>query len=163
MYITEVLTKTKTGKIAHRCILLRESYREDGKVKNRTIANLTHCQPQDIAALRLALQHKGALSDLLTALQDALELRQGPSMGAAWLVYQVAQRFGIEKALGTTRADKVALWQVMARVIAQGSRLSAVRLAQVHAACDLLGLPKGFHEEHLYKKPGLVIKPAKTH
>jgi hypothetical protein len=64
MYITEVLTKTKTGKITHRCILLRESYREDGKVKNRTIANLTHCQPQDIAALRLALQHKGALTDL---------------------------------------------------------------------------------------------------
>lgn len=150
MYITEVLTKTKTGKITHRCILLRDSYREDGKVKNRTIANLTHCQPQDIAALRLALQHKGALTDL-TALQDALELRQGPSMGAAWLVYQVAPRLGIEKALGTTRAGKLALWQVMARVIAQGSRLSAVRLAQVHAAYDILGLQKGFHEEHLYK------------
>jgi len=150
MYITEVLTKTKTGKIAHRCILLRESYREDGRVKNRTIANLTHCQPQDIAALRLALQHKGDLTDL-RALRDALELRQGPSMGAAWLVYQVAQRLGIEKALGTTRAGKLALWQVMARVIAQGSRLSAVRLAQVHAACDILGLQKGFHEEHLYK------------
>src|SRR5688572_32952306 len=141
MYITEVLTKTKTGKITHRCILLRESYREDGKVKNRTIANLTHCQPQDIAALRLALQHKGALTDL-TALQDALELRQGPSMGAAWLVYQVAPRLGIEKALGTMRAGMLALWHVMARVIAQGSRLSAVRLAQVHAACDILGLQK---------------------
>ena len=103
MYITEVLTKTKTGKIAHRCILLRESYREDGKVKNRTIANLTHCPPQDIAALRLPLQHPGALTDL-TAWTDALELRQGPSMGAAWLVYEVAQHLGIEKALGTSRA-----------------------------------------------------------
>jgi hypothetical protein len=53
----------------------------------------------------LALQHKGDLTDL-TALPDALELRQGPSMGAAWLVYQVAQRLGIENALGTTRAGK---------------------------------------------------------
>lgn len=61
MYITEVLTKTTTGKIAHRCILLRESYRDHGKVKTRTLANLTHCPPQDVIALRWALQHKDAL------------------------------------------------------------------------------------------------------
>jgi hypothetical protein len=61
MYITEVLTKTTTGKIAHRCILLRESYREHGKVKTRTLANLTHCPPRDVVALRWALQHKHAL------------------------------------------------------------------------------------------------------
>ena len=58
MYITEVLTKTTTGKIAHRCILLCESYREHGKVKTRTLANLTHCPPYDVVALRWALQHK---------------------------------------------------------------------------------------------------------
>jgi hypothetical protein len=45
MYITEVLTKTTTGKIAHRCILLRESYREHSKVKTRTLANLTTALP----------------------------------------------------------------------------------------------------------------------
>src|SRR5437870_1531008 len=61
MYITEVLTKTTPGKIAHRCILLRESYREHGKVKTRTLANLTHCPPQDRVALRWALQPKQAL------------------------------------------------------------------------------------------------------
>jgi hypothetical protein len=60
MYITEVLTKTTTGKVAHCCILLRESYREAGKIKTRTLANLTHCPPNDIAALRWALQHKQA-------------------------------------------------------------------------------------------------------
>jgi hypothetical protein len=60
MYITEVLTKTTTGKVAHCCILLRESYREDGTVKTRTLANLTHCPPDDLAALRWALQHKQA-------------------------------------------------------------------------------------------------------
>lgn len=150
MYITEILTKTKTGKISHRCILLRETYRENGKVKNRTLANLTHCNPQDVAALRLALQRKGTLPGP-TAMTDEFELKQGPSVGAAWLVYEVARRLGIDKALGTGRAGKLALWQVMARVIDQGSRLSAVRLAQGHAACDILGLRVGFTEEHLYK------------
>jgi transposase len=38
----------------------------------------------------------------------------------------------------------------MARVIHPGSRLSAVRLAQVHAACDVLGMRRGFDENDLY-------------
>jgi transposase len=36
-------------------ILLRESYRLNGKVKSRTIANISHLPPQRIDALRLAL------------------------------------------------------------------------------------------------------------
>ena len=41
-------------------------------------------------------------------------------------------------------------WQVVARVLEQGSRLSAVRLAQGHAACDVLGIRRGFDENDLY-------------
>jgi len=66
-------------------------------------------------------------------------------------VYQVAKRLGIDKALGTDFAGKLALWQVIARVIDQGSRLSAVRLARVHAACDVLGIRRGFDENDLYE------------
>lgn len=152
MYITKVLTKTKTGKISHKCILLRESYREKGKSKNRTIANLTHCKPNEIAAIKLALEHKDDLTVLKSL--DSVELKEGMSVGATWLVYEIAKKLGIEKALGTEREGKLALWQVMARVIDQGSRLSAVRLAQVHAACDILGLRKGFNEDELYKNLG---------
>ena len=76
MYITEVPTKTKSGKISHRCILLRESYRQDGKVKNRTIANLTYCDPAEVGAMRLALAHKGDLG-ALRSVSDVLEIKQG--------------------------------------------------------------------------------------
>jgi len=150
MYITEVLTKTKKGKPSHRCILLRESYRENAKVKNRTIANLTHCNPKEIAALRLALKHKDDLT-AIKSLKDDVEITQGMSIGASWCIYEISKQLGIDKALGTDRAGKLALWQVIARVIDQGSRLSAVRLAQVHAACDILGMRQGFNEEHLYR------------
>ena len=44
---------------------------------------------------------------------------------------------------------KRALWQVFARVLEQGSRLSAVRLANAHAACDILELDV-FDEDDLY-------------
>ena len=129
-------------------ILLRHSYREGGKVQKRTIANLTHCPPEDVAAIELALEHKHDLS-ALGSLKD-VQLQEGLSMGAVWVVYQVGKRLGIEKALGTDFAGKLALWQVIARVIEQGSRLSAVRLAQVHAACDVLGIRRGFDENDLY-------------
>ncbi len=44
--------------------LLRESYRENGKVKKRAIANLSHCSDDEIAAIKLALKHKKDLSVL---------------------------------------------------------------------------------------------------
>ncbi|HYW78579.1 MAG TPA: IS1634 family transposase, partial [Thermoguttaceae bacterium] len=36
--------------------LLRESYREDGKVKTRTLANLTHLPQERIDAVKAALK-----------------------------------------------------------------------------------------------------------
>src|SRR5436853_1502470 len=129
--------------------LLRESYRAHGKVLHRTIANVSHCSEAEIEAMRLALRHKEDLEHL-GAIQDAITLQQGVSFGAVWTVYHVARRLGIDKALGTTREGKLALWQVMARVIDQGSRLSAVRLAMSHAACDVLGLGT-FDEDALYE------------
>src|SRR3989441_5991358 len=129
--------------------LLRESYRANGKVLHRTIANVSHCSAAEIEAMRLALRYKEDL-EYLGTMQDAVTLRQGLSFGAVWTVYHVARRLGIAQALGTTREGKLALWQVMARVIDQGSRLSAVRLAMAHAACDVLGLGT-FDEDALYE------------
>ena len=129
--------------------LLRESYRANGKVLHRTIANVSQCSAAEIEALRLALRHKEELEHLGT-IQDAVTLKQGLSFGAVWTVYHVARRLGIEQALGTSREGKLALWPVIARVIDQGSRLSAVRLAMSHAACDVLGVGP-FDEDALYE------------
>jgi len=138
---------TRNGKTYHRH-LLRESYREANKVKHRTIANLSRCSNEEIEAIRLALRHKGDLEALVKQ-RPALVLRQGLSVGALWTLFDMARQLGIERALGDTRQGRLALWQVIARVIHQGSRLSAVRLAGVHAACDVLGLD-AFNEEDLY-------------
>ncbi|MBU1566355.1 MAG: IS1634 family transposase [Proteobacteria bacterium] len=128
--------------------LLRQSYREDGKVKHRTVANLSACSDKEIAAIRLALRHKEDLRDLLDV-REPLTERQGLSFGAVWLVYSLAREMKITQSLGTGKEGKLALWQIIARVIDQGSRLSAVRLAGAHAACDVLG-PGKFNEDDLY-------------
>jgi hypothetical protein len=148
MYIIETTRLGSNGTV-YRCVLLRRSYREGDKVKNRTIANLSHCTPQEIEALRLALRYKDDLA-VLGSVRTALELQEGPSVGAVCTIYHVARQLGLDKALGTDFAGKLALWQVIARVLDQGSRLSAVRLAQTHAACELLGFTRGFDENDLY-------------
>jgi hypothetical protein len=147
MYITET-TRPGPNDTGYRCILLRQSSREGGKVKNRTLTNLSHCTPQEVEAIRVALQHKDDLA-VLGTIQKA-PLQEGRSVGAVWVLYDMARRLGIEAALGTDVAGKLALWQVIARVIDQGSRLSAVRLAQTHAACEVLHLTRGFDENDLY-------------
>src|ERR1700689_4779857 len=130
--------------------LLRESYREAGKVKHRTIANLSHCKAEEVEAIRLALRHKADLAGMVAAAAErALELVQGPSVGAVWLLSQLARDLGIVAALGSDRQGKLALWQVIARVLDQGSRLSAVRLAGGHAAGAALGMIS-FDEDDLY-------------
>jgi hypothetical protein len=74
MYV-DTSTITHNGKTYTRH-LLRESYRERGQVKHRTLANLSPCAPEAIEAIRLALRHKHDLSHL-GAVNDHLELRQG--------------------------------------------------------------------------------------
>jgi len=150
MHIVENQSTPKGSKKIYRSVLLRESYRENGKVKKRTIANLSHCSTEEIAAIKLALRHKGDLT-VLGSIKECVELHEGLSIGAVWMLYQVGRELGLEKVLGTGFEGRLAFWQVMARVIDQGSRLSAVRLAQVHGVCDVLGMKRGFDENDLYE------------
>ncbi|MCP4989423.1 MAG: IS1634 family transposase [Colwellia sp.] len=140
--------KKQNGK-SYRRVLLRQNYRQEGKVKHRTIANLSKCTDEEIKAIKLALKFKGDLSKL-GSFRDSFHSKQGLSIGAIFLIKTIAERLHIITALGKTLQGKLALWQIMARIIEQGSRLSAVRLAQSHAVCDLLNVP-GFSEDDLYR------------
>jgi len=128
--------------------LLRESFRENGKVRHRTIANLSSASQDEVQAIKLALKNKHQL-EVLGNINKDIDVEQGLSIGAVVALHQVAKRIGITDALGASEEGKRALWQVFARVIDQGSRLSAVRLATSHAACDVLGL-SAFDEDDLY-------------
>lgn len=149
MHLVINKSKHKGGKKIYESVLLRTSYRENGKVKKKTIANISGCTQEEIRAISLALKHKDDLS-ALKAVKASVELKEGLSVGAVWAVYQTAKALKIPEALGGGHEGKLALWQVIARVLEQGSRLSAVRLAQTHAACDILGIKTGFSENDLY-------------
>jgi len=148
MHIVRSKFKAKSGK-TYETVLLRESYREGIKVKKRTIANLSNCSEQEIAAIELALRHKSNLADL--KFHNNPIIKEGLSVGGVWVVYEMAERLGIADALGNNRQGQLALWQIIARVLEQGSRLSAVRLGETYAIASTIGLNKGFNEDDLYE------------
>jgi hypothetical protein len=78
-------------------ILLRESYRQNGKVKTRTIANLTHWAPERIEALRKAL--KGEFDG-----RDGEEV-SGEIFGVLFALKQLADQVGMTRVLGCYLAD----------------------------------------------------------
>ncbi len=145
MYI-DTAYSTRHGR-GYRRHLLRESFRENGKVRHRTFANLSHCSEEEVSALKLALKHKGNLANLGSI--EEIKTKQGMRIGAVFCLKTLANRVGLTRGLGNGQQGRLALWQVLARLIDQGSRLSAVRLAESHAACDILGL-EAFNEDHLY-------------
>lgn len=162
MHIDTATTSIK-GKSYTRT-LLRETYREKGKIKHRTIANLSKCSKEEIEALKLVLKQKKDLSKLQALCDTAnkvtteqnvgqgpekLKVKQGLSIGSVVMLRAIAKKIGLCEALGNSQEGLLTLWQILARVISQGSRLSAVRLAQSHAACDVLGIDK-FDEDDLY-------------
>ena len=140
-------TYTINGR-TYRRTLLRNSYRKNGKVCHDTIATLSKCDNDEIEAIKFALANKKNLAALRVP-DKAVKTLQGLSVGAVWLLYQLAKRLGIVKAMGRSVKAKLSLWMVISAVIGSVSRLSGTRLAQSHAACDILGLDS-FCEDDLY-------------
>ena len=125
-----------------------------GKVVKKTVANITDWPDAVKAAVRGALEagrDEGASRTLSEAVAGlpGFRLRQGKSVGALFLLRDVAERLGLSAALGSERQGRLALWQVLARIQDQGSRLSAVRLARQQTVAELLALPS-FTEDDLY-------------
>jgi hypothetical protein len=93
MYVDENIFKNKKGVTSHR-YFLRESYREDGKVKKRTIANITGLPVIQIENIKLALK-----STKLFSSTDKLSHHQGISIGAVLALSELADKLNLKKFL----------------------------------------------------------------
>jgi len=125
-------------------VLLRESFRQGGQVKNRTLANLSHWPAARVEALRRLLR-----GEFDQAADRSLAPQLGPVFGLLFVLKRIAETVGLTAALGHSRLAKLGLFLVLARVAHQGSRLSAVRWSQDQAVAEVLGLGK-FDEDDLY-------------
>ena len=138
----------KKGNKTYKTVYLAESYRHEGKVKKRYIANLSDCPDNIIAAIKSELEESAAVSPSKTS---SISFEQGKSFGGIFTVLEVCKRLGITPALGRdVRQSGMALFQIAALILCQRSRnYAANEWLPLVAAEDLLHL-EAFNEDSLY-------------
>ena len=103
-------------------ILLRESYRDQGKVKNRTLANLSSLPPQSIDVLRRSLKGESLVST------DALEIVEdgSPAHGHIDAVMTAMRRLDFSRLICSRRSRQrdLVVAMVAARILEPKSKLA---------------------------------------
>jgi hypothetical protein len=127
---------------SHPTILLRESYRADGKVRKRTIANLTDWPEQLVEGLRTLLRGGVAVAGA----NEALTISRSLPHGHVAAVLGTAERIGLPKLLTDRRGGPegrhyrdLVLALIVNRVIAPASKLATVRALNPETAASSLG------------------------
>ena len=102
--------------------LLRRSYRQDGKVRKETLANLSHLPPEAIAAVRAVLAGK-----TLVEADGAVQVERALPHGHAAAVHAMARTLGFPALLGPPGPDRdLAYALIISRVLRPGSKLSTL-------------------------------------
>ena len=131
MYVTRVPNRGSPP-----AVLLRESYREGGKVKNRTVANLSSWPEAKVEALARAL--KGLLP---AGLEDMIEVTRSLPHGHVAAVLGTIRALGLEELTGPERSRQRDLVTAMitAAVIDGSSKLATARGLRAETAASTLG------------------------
>src|SRR5258708_7603446 len=121
-------------------ILLRESYRDGEKVKNRTLANLSDWLPDRIETLRAALR-----GDKLVPAGEGLEIVRSLPHGPVAAALGMARRIGLDQLLpdGPERRRNLALALIVARLIDPAAKLATARALDETTATHSLGVTLG--------------------
>src|SRR6266545_1707997 len=102
--------------------LLRRSYREGGKVRKQTLANLSHLPEEAIAALRLVLGGKTVVDA-----EAALQVDRSAGHGHVAAVHTIARQLGFPGLLGPAGRERdLAYALLVSRVVRPRSKLSTV-------------------------------------
>lgn len=142
-----VVTNTRRkGERVYVSHLLRRSYREDGKVKKQTLANLSHLPDQLIELIRASLR-----GETLVGAAEAFTIERSLPAGHVECVLAAAGRLGLAGLLGRSsgRERDLVLAMVCQRVICPGSKLETSRLLGQSTLGSELGL-EGVDEDQLY-------------
>src|SRR5438105_5480530 len=153
-------------------ILLRESYREAGKVNKRTLLNLSDWPQERIAGFKALL--KGGT--VIPKDQDAITIIRSLPHGHVDAALGTARKIGLDRLLGPdgNRCRDLILALVVSRILDPGSKLAAARALSPDTATSSLGeqLALGVvDEDELYsaldwlavRQPAIAAALAKRH
>jgi transposase len=116
MHVTT--TRRRHGDREYTTTLLRQSYREDGKVRHRTLANLSHLPEETVELVRASL----AGMSFVAADKALVTIRSLPH-GDVAAVWGLAEKLGFKELLGPTcRERDVALALICSQVVEPASK-----------------------------------------
>jgi len=126
--------------------LLRRSYREDGKVKNETLGNLSHLPSHVIDLIRRSLQGQS-----FVPVDRAFEITQSRPHGHVQAVSVAMQRLGLAAVLGgksCPERDRV-LAMIAARILEPSPKLATARWWHTSTLAEEFGVADA-DEDDLY-------------
>jgi transposase len=118
MHVSHIVSRR--GEKEYHSWLVRRSYRQDGKVKHETIANVSKLPMEAIEALSLALSNK----PVIEAGAD-FEILDAKRLGAVRLLHTLARNEGLVRALDVDSRDRVHPRLALAMIIAQSLKRSS--------------------------------------
>jgi transposase len=153
-------------------ILLRESYREGGKVRKRTLCNLSDWPTAHVEGLRGVL--KGGT--VIAAERDAFTVTRSLPHGHVAAALGTARGIGLDRVLGPdgNRCRDLVLALLVGRILEPASKLAAARALSPATAASSLGEALGLgevDEDELYtaldwlleRQPAIETALAKRH
>ncbi|CCK58072.1 IS1634 family transposase [Mycobacterium canetti] len=148
MYITRVPNRGSPP-----AVLLRESFRENGKVKTRTLANLSRWPEHKVNKLQRALK---GLPPADRDLCEAFDITRSLPHGHVAAVWGTAAKLGIAELIDPTpsRNRDLVCAMLIATVIEPGSKLAIARGLRAETATSTLGMALGVtgaDEDNLYE------------
>ena len=127
-------------------ILLRESYRENGKVKSRTLANLSKLPAESIEVLRRSLK-----GEQMVPSAEAFEVLSSPHHGHVEAVLFTMRRLDLARCIDSRSSPQrdLVLAMIAARILAPNSKLATTRWWQDTTLPAILGVEDA-DEDDLY-------------
>lgn len=150
-------TTKKVGNKTYHSYLIQQSYRENGKIKHKTIANISNLPINIINNISKLLKNGVAINKL----SDIKELtqKQGKNYGALKVIYEVAKKLNIVKVLGSSFKSLLALVIIAGIIIIHKSKYHISNFWSGYQAIEeVLNINKKFDEDNLYETPGWLAQ-----
>lgn len=135
-------------------ILLRESYRVNGKVKSRTLANLSKLPGEAIEVLRRSLK-----GEQLVPATEAVDVVASPHHGHVQAVMRSLQRLELMRCIDSrpSRERDLVVAMIVARILAPHSKLATTRWWQDTTLPTIIGVDDA-DEDDLYAALDWLLK-----
>jgi hypothetical protein len=149
-------TRTYKGKLYH-THLLRRSYREDGKVKNETLGNLSHLPEPVIDLVRRSLR-----GEHFVPVNEALEIVGSRAHGHVQAISRAMDRLGLASLLGSQPSperDRV-LAMIAARIACPHTKLATTRWWHTTTLASDFGVAEA-DENDLYAAMDWLLAPGR--